>query len=88
MFIKILGVIDVLVGLMILFNFKPPFAIIILVIMFIKGLMSLVGDMTAKIYGAVDIFAGIVIFFGINLGGGVSTVLFLFFMYKGIVSLV
>ncbi len=88
MFIKFLGAIDILVGIMILFNFQPPLAIIILVIMFIKGLMSLVGDITAKIYGAADIFAGIVIFFGINLGGTASTILFLFFMYKGIVSLV
>ena len=83
-----LGFIDIISGLVILFNIHTDFSFILFLIMLLKGLMSMMADTIGKIYGALDIIAGVIILFGINIGSGFSVALFLFFVYKGIVSIV
>jgi uncharacterized membrane protein HdeD (DUF308 family) len=84
----ILGIVDILAGIIILFNFHAPGAFILFLILFVKGLMSMMADTIGKIYGFLDIIAGIIILFGINAGLGLSVILFLFFIYKGLVSII
>ncbi len=86
--VKILGIVDILAGLVILFSFYTGADIVLFVIMFAKGLTSMMADNLGKIYGAVDIIAGLLILFAVNPGIGISIALFLFFIYKGVMSLV
>lgn len=88
LFVKILGIIDIIAGLIILFNLNTGAGFILFLILFSKGLLSMMADTIGKIYGTFDIFAGILILFNINLGLAISIILFMFFIYKGLVSLI
>ena len=84
---QLLGIVDILVGVLILFNFHTPLALIIFIIMIGKGVLSLMADIVGKVYGVLDMIGGVIVLLGLNFGLGVSVVLFLFFIYKGLVSL-
>ena len=88
LFVKVLGIIDIIVGIIILFNFPVAGAFILFLILLGKGLLSMMADNIGKIYGAFDIIAGIIILFSINIGFGLAIFFFLFFLYKVLVSLV
>ena len=86
--VKILGIIDIIAGLFILFNLHTGINGILFIILLVKGLTSMMADNIGKIYGAFDIVAGVLILFSINTGLGIAVILFLFFVYKGMVSLI
>lgn len=85
--VKILGVVDIIAGLVILFNVHTGLDFLLFVILFVKGLASMMADNIGKVYGAFDILAAFLILFAINTGIGIAVLLFLFFVYKGLVSL-
>jgi uncharacterized membrane protein HdeD (DUF308 family) len=88
LFVKVLGIVDILVGVILLFSVPVPGAAILFVILLGKGILSLMADTLGKVYGILDIAAGVIIMFNISTGLGLAIVLFVFFVYKGLVSLV
>jgi hypothetical protein len=88
MLVKILGIIDIIAALLILFWVGAPFMIKIffIIVLLVKGIPSLFADFIGKIYGIVDIITAIVFIFGVNLGVG-SIILAAILMFKGLFSM-
>lgn len=87
--VRILGIIDIIAALMILFWLNAPFLIkfIPIVVLLIKGVPSLFADLVGKIYGVVDIITAIVLAFSIQLPGIVIVLLAIVLVFKGLFSM-
>ena len=88
MIVKVLGIIDIVAAVLILFNVNAGINFVIFLALLAKGLMSMMADGVGKVYGAFDIAAAFMIVYAINPGAGIAMILFFFFIYKGLVSLV
>jgi len=84
----LLGVIDIIVGFVLLFNFPldESVKLTFVLILSVKGIASLFADLLGKIYGVVDVVAGITLFYGLSIGD-FSIVLAGVLIYKGFFSL-
>jgi hypothetical protein len=91
MLVKILGIIDIIAGLMLIFNIYNVFWMITAFfagVLIIKGLTGIITDFMAMIMGVADILVALFIIFG---PGGfliVKLILFAIMMIKGASSLV
>ena len=89
--IRILGIVDILSALMILFNVYNIHWIITnghFLIMLIKGTLSLIDGPAGIIMGAADIITAFFILFAITGLLPLKIILFVILIYKGAISLV
>jgi len=89
MILKILGVVDIIAALFLLFWIGAPFWLkfVFILILFVKGIPSLFADLIGKIYGIVDIITAIVLTFSIALPGVVAVLLAIILVFKGLFSM-
>lgn len=87
--VRLLGVIDIIAALLLLFWLGAPFWLkfIIIIVLLIKGVPSLFADLVGKIYGAVDIITAIVLAFSIQLPGIAVVLLAAVLAFKGLFSM-
>lgn len=87
--LKFLAIVDFMSALIIAtqaFSF-PIIPILLMIVLFIKGILSLPADATSKIYGAIDIIAAFMILAHVTLFP-LNVVIIIVLVYKGLFSLV
>lgn len=89
MLLKMLGIVDILTALFILFNIYPPYiGLLFFLIHFIKGVISVGADPIGQVYGIVDIVSAFMILLSLNLPMIIEVVVMGVLMFKGITSLI
>jgi hypothetical protein len=89
MILRLLGVVDILTALFILFNIYPPYiGLVFFLIHFGKGVASLGADPVGQIYGIVDIVSAFMILLSLNLPLLIEAPVMGVLMFKGITSLI
>ncbi len=86
---KLYGIIDILAAVIILFGIPAPNAIklVIVLIMLIKGIPSLVGDMFCRVYAVFDIMAAVIIFMAFAAPDILKVAIASIMVFKGVPSL-
>ncbi len=89
MIVKILGIMDIIAALLLLFWVGAPFVvkIIFILVLFGKGLTSLFADLVGKVYGIVDLSAAVILLFSIQINIVIAILLAGILVFKGLFSL-
>ena len=88
LFVKILGVIDIMTAIVIYMNSSYLFLTVpLFLIHFLKGIASMGADILGKIYGIVDILSAFVILFSLSPNFILSGFLIVILLFKGVTSL-
>lgn len=90
MICKLYGIVDLLAAIVIFFGlYDIPFIIkvIMIIILLVKGLPSLAGDLMCRIYGIIDVIVAISLWFGFILPDFIRLFLVVVLFFKGVPSL-
>ena len=88
LFVKILGIVDIITAIVIFTHSGALFLTVpLFLIHFIKGIASMGADILGKLYGVVDILSALVTLFGFNPFFLLAYFMIVILLFKGVTSL-